>query len=321
MDHVAGVESHRSTDEQAELPDDTTFTPADRGTRTFAAILKTAGLQSLTARDTVDPTLAGTQANVLVEPAAPALFYLDAPASVASGVPFTVTLFVLDAYLNLVPGYCRAVDFASSDPDAVLPGKYAFTEEDQGFHTFLDEFTLFAAGPQSHSAADTGDLLLTGGAVIVVETGDSPGRSDNCSRPDGSMLWRLEEARVSAPRETAPVQSPSPSPALEAPQVTEVMLVDWPSSATPPEGPRFLRHSHLPDTVWAVFHRMCKTGRRKATHRAADGPLGACAKVASARQSIRPGPDEAESTCLSTCDTRPPSVTSAILLAQRVPEG
>jgi hypothetical protein len=49
-----------SNDPQATLPADYTFTGADAGVHTFTATLRTAGAQTITARDTVTPSIAGS---------------------------------------------------------------------------------------------------------------------------------------------------------------------------------------------------------------------------------------------------------------------
>jgi hypothetical protein len=55
-----------STDPAAILPADYTFTAADAGTRTFSVMLGTAGTQSVTATDTVTPSITGSQGGIVV---------------------------------------------------------------------------------------------------------------------------------------------------------------------------------------------------------------------------------------------------------------
>ncbi len=61
-----------SSDLQATLPADYTFTAADGGVHTFAVTFATAGSQSITATDTTDPRLAATQSAITVTSAATA---------------------------------------------------------------------------------------------------------------------------------------------------------------------------------------------------------------------------------------------------------
>ena len=53
-----------SSDGQATLPADYTFVPADAGSHTFSATLRTLGAQSLTATDTVNSSVTGTQTGI-----------------------------------------------------------------------------------------------------------------------------------------------------------------------------------------------------------------------------------------------------------------
>jgi hypothetical protein len=77
---------------------------------TVSATLKTAGTQSLTVSDPANPGLSGTEGSILVNPAAASRPVINAPRTVKSGVPFSLTLTVEDAYGNVVTGYttsCR----------------------------------------------------------------------------------------------------------------------------------------------------------------------------------------------------------------------
>jgi hypothetical protein len=60
-----GTITFTSTDPQAILPDDYTFTPDDSGTHIFAAVFETVGVQSLTATDT-ESSITGTQDGIEV---------------------------------------------------------------------------------------------------------------------------------------------------------------------------------------------------------------------------------------------------------------
>jgi hypothetical protein len=61
-----GTVHFSSSDPQAALPGDYTFTATDHGLHTFGAALYTVGTQSLTATDTADPTITGTLAGIVV---------------------------------------------------------------------------------------------------------------------------------------------------------------------------------------------------------------------------------------------------------------
>src|SRR5260370_11429818 len=61
-----GTVHFTSSDAAASLPANYTFTSADGGSHTFSATLNTAGTQSITGKDTVTPTITGTQSGILV---------------------------------------------------------------------------------------------------------------------------------------------------------------------------------------------------------------------------------------------------------------
>src|SRR5262249_50918475 len=162
----AGTVRFTSSDPQAVLPADYTFTAADAGLHTFSAVLKTAGKQSLTATDTANAALAGTQP-VTVTPAAASRLLLSAPAGVSAGAKFSLTVTVVDAYGNVVTGYRGTLKFSSSDPTATLPRNYTFTASDQGVHTFTG-LVLKKKGKQTIKVADTLDGSLTASVFINV---------------------------------------------------------------------------------------------------------------------------------------------------------
>jgi hypothetical protein len=155
-----GTVRFTSSDPRAILPGVYTFTAADRGNHFFGAELDTAGIQALTTADSFNPTITGLQGRIVVSPAAlHELRVSGFPASSAAGSPQTVTVAAVDAYGNTVPTWTGLVTFSSSDPQAVLPDDYLFTDADQGRHTF--GAVLATAGPQSLTATDI-DTGVTG---------------------------------------------------------------------------------------------------------------------------------------------------------------
>ena len=149
-----GTIDFTSTDSQAVLPGNYTFTAANHGTHTFTVTLKTAGAQAITATDTVNPAIIGTEENFTVTPAtAQSLKVTGFPTTDTPGEaePFTVT--AVDAYGNVATGYVGTVQFTSSDSQAVLPASSTITPEDQGTLSF--NATLKTMGTQSITATDT----------------------------------------------------------------------------------------------------------------------------------------------------------------------
>ncbi len=156
-----------SSDSQASVPADYTFTAADNGVHTPTATLKTAGTQSLIATDTGTATLTGTQSGIVVSPAAPDHFTIMASVeSTQAGIPFDITAAVQDAFGNTVTNYTGTVHFRSNDPQGLLPSHYTFTAADNGAHTF--SVTLGTAGIRDITIRDKSTHTIKGRATITV---------------------------------------------------------------------------------------------------------------------------------------------------------
>ena len=130
-----GTVAFYSSDYQAGLPLAYTFTAADAGVHTFTTTLKTAGSQSITARDTLVGVL-GSQTGIAVQAAAGTSLAVSGPTSAVAGISIPLTVTVKDPYGNVATGYTGKVKFSSNDLIAGLPTVYAFNAADAGFHTF-----------------------------------------------------------------------------------------------------------------------------------------------------------------------------------------
>jgi parallel beta-helix repeat protein len=150
-----------SSDGQAILPADYTFTGADGGTHTFSVTLLTAGTQSITATDPTTAGLTGTDGSITVNPAAASQFIITGPDSVTAGFPFNLTLTVEDAYGNLATGYSGTVHVSSTDDTATLP--FDFTGAP---HTFT--VVLWQTGNQTITCTDTENSSLTDSVIVDV---------------------------------------------------------------------------------------------------------------------------------------------------------
>ncbi|HVX13047.1 MAG TPA: VCBS repeat-containing protein [Pirellulales bacterium] len=156
-----GTVRFSSSDGQAALPANYTFTAADAGKHTFGATLKSAGTQSITATDTSTGTLTGSETGITVAPAAASTMIVSGfPSPITAGVGGSFTITLKDAYGNVAAGYTGTVHFTSSDAKAMLPANYTFTSADAGKHTF--SATLKTAGTQSLTATDTMKAALHG---------------------------------------------------------------------------------------------------------------------------------------------------------------
>ena len=151
-----------STDPQAELPPDYTFSSSDLGVKSFSVTLKTAGTWSITvtsgtATGSADVTVGHAQATSI-------LVSTDTNTATA-GEPITATVSALDAFGNIATSYTGTVEFTSSDPQADLPLEYTFSGADLGVKSFT--VTLKTAGAQAVAATDTPNDLTSSASVTV----------------------------------------------------------------------------------------------------------------------------------------------------------
>jgi uncharacterized repeat protein (TIGR03803 family) len=157
------------------LPPDYTFIGGDRGDRVlFHATLDTAGTQSITAIDTVNTNITGSQTGIMITPAALHHFRVYAiPNPTLAGAGHTVSVAAKDIYGNIINNDTGTVAFRSTDPLALLPSSYAFAAADAGMHTF--GVILKTAGTQSISVTDTLSSTVTGQEVVTVRPGAAKG--------------------------------------------------------------------------------------------------------------------------------------------------
>lgn len=162
----AGTVRFTSSDPQAVLPANYTFTADDQGVHTFSATLKTAGTQSIAVVDSGTPVMGGG-AIVLVKAATASRLVISGPASTKANTAFSITVTMLDAYGNIATGYTGTVHFSSSDSTGTLPANYTFTAADNGVHTFTG-LKLKKKGLQTITVTDTLSSSITGSLAINV---------------------------------------------------------------------------------------------------------------------------------------------------------
>jgi hypothetical protein len=176
IDGYIGTVHFSSSDGQAILPSDYTFTSEDAGVHTFTVALKTAGAQSITATGTTDG-FSGSATGIVVSPtAASTLTFTGVPSSVTAGGPFSLIVTARDPFNNIATGYRGTVTLTSTDSQATLPGNYTFTAADGGVHTF-NSVILRTAGSRTVTAQDTTDGTITGSSTVTV----SPAAADHFS--------------------------------------------------------------------------------------------------------------------------------------------
>ena len=117
-----------SSDSQAVLPANHTFTGANAGVFTFTNVtLKTLGTQFRHGHrhdDRHDHGIAGPGSRSL--PAATHFTVTGFPSPVTAGTPGSVTVAGLDALGNVATGYTGTVKITSSDGQALLPANRPF---------------------------------------------------------------------------------------------------------------------------------------------------------------------------------------------------
>ncbi len=159
-----------STDGQAVLPANYTFTAANAGTHALSVTLETAGSQSITATDTATSSITGTQSGISVlSSTATTLAVSGFPNPVTAGTASNVTVTAKDAYGNTATGYLGTVKLTSSDGAAVLPANYTFVAGDNGTHAL--SVTLKTVGTRSITATDTVTSSITGTQSGIVVHG------------------------------------------------------------------------------------------------------------------------------------------------------
>jgi hypothetical protein len=165
----SGTIGFTSTDGNATLPGNYAFTVGNAGVHNFSVTLKTAGIQAITAADTVSSAISGTQASIAVTAATVASLTLSGLATTFAAGAGTVTVTARDAFGNPATGYRGIVHFTSTDTAAVLPANYPFTDVDAGSHSF--GLTLKTPGSKSVTAADTVTTALTSTSSTSVTPG------------------------------------------------------------------------------------------------------------------------------------------------------
>ncbi|HEX9467780.1 MAG TPA: hypothetical protein VGA11_05175 [Acidimicrobiia bacterium] len=155
-----GTVHFTSTDGAATLPANYTFVAGDNGVHTFSATLKTTGNQTITATDTVTPSITGTSNLVNV---VAVHFVVTAPSGATAGSSFTFTVTALNFDGTTDTNYTGTVHLTSSDPLASLSADATLTS---GVGTFTG--TLTTTGAQTITATDTVTSSITGNTTVTV---------------------------------------------------------------------------------------------------------------------------------------------------------
>jgi hypothetical protein len=159
--NYAGTLHFSSSDLQAALPADYTFTASDAGVHTFTAVLKTVGQKTISATDTLSTTTVGTSSLITVTPgAAISLNLIGGGGHIGS--PHAVTVTALDVFGNVDTSYRGTVHLTSSNAQTSVSGDISLVN---GIGTF--SVTPMTLGTQTLTATSTAGAALTGNETIV----------------------------------------------------------------------------------------------------------------------------------------------------------
>ena len=168
--YYSGPIHFTSTDPQAILPDNVTLI---NGMGSFSATLKSVGIQTITAADTMTPPITASSNNINVTPQPAKSFRVICPETAMVGTPLTFTVNALDADGNSTTGYTGTVHFTSTDPQAILPTDATLTNGTGAFSA-----TLKSSSNRTITATDTITLSTNGTSANI---NVSPGTADHLS--------------------------------------------------------------------------------------------------------------------------------------------
>ena len=138
----------------------------------FAATLKTAGADSLSATDTSNPTITGSAIIVVSAQSTATHLGIVGPGTAVAGAGFTFTVSALDQYQNVVTSYNGTVHISGSDGgvSTQLPASNTLSSG-SGLFTA----TLTTTGNQTLTAADTANSSITAGTSTILVVASSVG--------------------------------------------------------------------------------------------------------------------------------------------------
>lgn len=196
----SGTVHFTSTDAQAVLPAASTLT---NGTGTFSATLKTSGIQTITATDTVAASVTGTS-NAISATALAIHFSVTVPSNATTGIAFSFSVIALDASNNAAPSYSGTIHFSSTDGQATLPANSPFSNGSASFSA-----TLKTLGGQTITATDTGAASITGTSSSI-SVGTAAPTHLSVSAPGGvgpGIPFNLTATALDAANNVAPSYS------------------------------------------------------------------------------------------------------------------
>ncbi len=157
--NYTGTVHFSSTDSQAGLPVNATLTA---GFGVFAAVLRTAGNQTLTVADSVNTGVTGTTTAITVSALAVNHFLVSAPATAITGGIVSFTVLAKDPFNNTIAGYKGTIHFTSSDPSAILPANTTLAGGAGAFSAVFNSL-----GSQTLTATDVASGTIAGASNVI----------------------------------------------------------------------------------------------------------------------------------------------------------
>ncbi len=156
-----GTPHFTSTDANAILPPNTPFVLGDSGIKTFNLTMKTVGVQTIDANDTVTTSIAGAQNTRVVGGTSAAYFVVkNYPTTVSAGQSANVSIWAYDAYGNLATNYTGTVHLTSTDANAQPQSDLTFNGGLAGMANMT--VRLITAGLQAINANDVATPSIAG---------------------------------------------------------------------------------------------------------------------------------------------------------------
>jgi hypothetical protein len=146
-------------------------------------VLKTAGVDTITATDVGNPSITGT-GPFTIQPGVATRIGVSAPASTYAGAPMSITVTAYDLYGNVATSYGGSVTFTSTDPLAFLPGTSAITNGIGTFTAYMETAgtqTITTTDAVNSLAATSGNIVVTIPNLVVTTAADDTGTAANCS--------------------------------------------------------------------------------------------------------------------------------------------
>jgi hypothetical protein len=156
-----------SSDVQAILPANYTFTSADGGTHAFTATLMTPGIQSISAADTANTGVTGTESGITVATVPPTAG-ISGSSSGVPGQPLTFTLSATEPGLATGTNYTYRVQWGDSSPAQTVSGQSGTRMTHVFVSSGLYPVSLTATDPSNNPSAPVSTSVSI--STVVMET-------------------------------------------------------------------------------------------------------------------------------------------------------